>query len=307
MKPLHPLCLLFPPASEEDYQTLKKSIQEFGFDRGNPITTYQGHILDGGNRARACDELGVPPVYDPFCGKDLIGFVFSKNFARRHLNAAQRAMIAAQFSKLTDGDHKILGISATNQRLASKFNVSRQSLHVARGILGISEELGNEVKNGTVSLKAAEGLSKLPEEELKAALSGDRAKLKVIVKEKRKKKSEVVFTPDPNYVAPTEPTEREKLIASESAPKVEQAPTASLPDRTPVAGSQTPKKAIKVEDLGRVMHDPFAPADRLPGFATWFRSWWAAKTNPYGKETAPARGAKEVYEVVDARLKEVGL
>ena len=62
--------------------------------------TYEGiKILDGRNRARACDAAGVTPRYVEFDGKDPAAFVLSQNLARRHLGPSERAMVAARMAQ----------------------------------------------------------------------------------------------------------------------------------------------------------------------------------------------------------------
>jgi hypothetical protein len=49
-------------------------------------------ILDGRNRARACEAAEVDPIYAPFRGDDPAAFVSGKNLRPRHLNESQRGI-----------------------------------------------------------------------------------------------------------------------------------------------------------------------------------------------------------------------
>jgi hypothetical protein len=44
---------------------------------------YEGQILDGRNRARACEALGIEPETRVYAGDDPVGFVISRNLHRR--------------------------------------------------------------------------------------------------------------------------------------------------------------------------------------------------------------------------------
>jgi hypothetical protein len=66
-----------------------------------PIFLYEGKILDGRNRYRACLELGWEPATrncDHHVG-DPAGFVISRNIHRRHLTAKQRRELIAKLLK----------------------------------------------------------------------------------------------------------------------------------------------------------------------------------------------------------------
>jgi hypothetical protein len=80
---------------------LKESIKSNGLIE--PITLYQGEILDGRNRYTACLLLGIKPVFEEYKGNDPLQFVLSKNINRRHLSESQRAAIAAQIASLPQG------------------------------------------------------------------------------------------------------------------------------------------------------------------------------------------------------------
>jgi N6-adenosine-specific RNA methylase IME4 len=92
---------IFPEASADDYNRLRDDIKANGFDLNQPITIYQGEILDGWNRTRACNELGITPPVTQFVGSDAdaIAFVLRTN-KRRNLNPGQWACIAAEADEL---------------------------------------------------------------------------------------------------------------------------------------------------------------------------------------------------------------
>ncbi|WP_341809389.1 hypothetical protein WMO32_01760 [Xanthomonas oryzae pv. oryzicola] len=90
---LHPLCTLFPPLAEAEFDTLREDIAANGLRL--PIVLLDGRILDGSNRYRACVEAGVEPTFTEFTGGNIVSFVLSSNLHRRHLSAGQQAAIVA--------------------------------------------------------------------------------------------------------------------------------------------------------------------------------------------------------------------
>ena len=57
--PTHELARLLPPMTDEDYQRLRQDIKENGLRE--PITLYEGKVLDGMHRQRACKETKTKP------------------------------------------------------------------------------------------------------------------------------------------------------------------------------------------------------------------------------------------------------
>jgi hypothetical protein len=92
---------IFPEAKAEDYSRLRDDIIENGFDESQPVTIYEGEILDGWNRQKACNEIGIKPTYTTFRGSDgdAIAFVMRTN-KRRNLNSGQWATVAADAEDL---------------------------------------------------------------------------------------------------------------------------------------------------------------------------------------------------------------
>lgn len=91
----HPIANAFPLIEGDEFTQLVNDIREHGLLE--PIIAYEGLILDGRNRERACMEAGVAPRYRVWDGEggSPSAFVWSKNMQRRHLNAAQKAFAAA--------------------------------------------------------------------------------------------------------------------------------------------------------------------------------------------------------------------
>ena len=128
-----------------------------------PITLYEGKILDGRNRYKACLELGVEPRFEQYDGDNPIDFVIALNEERRHLSVAERAVAALKVANMKrGGDRK-------NQTAPGQFDPFGNTIKEAAGKFGISErtvnrtaklqkeapELLEKAVNGEISLKAA--------------------------------------------------------------------------------------------------------------------------------------------------------
>jgi N6-adenosine-specific RNA methylase IME4 len=87
----HPIAAIFPLLPDAELQELAADIKTHGLN--HPIWLYEGKILDGRNRALACDLVGVKPSYRTFSGRfqDAINCVWSENMRRRQLTSSQKA------------------------------------------------------------------------------------------------------------------------------------------------------------------------------------------------------------------------
>lgn len=97
----HPLAEVFPLAEGAEFEALKEDIVRNGLRES--VVTFEGRILDGRNRYRACRETGSPCRLRVYAGPDPAAYVVSLNLRRRHLNEAQRAMVAAKLTNLAHG------------------------------------------------------------------------------------------------------------------------------------------------------------------------------------------------------------
>jgi N6-adenosine-specific RNA methylase IME4 len=98
----HPAANLFPLMAGADFEALVTDIAEHG--QREAIVLHDGLILDGRNRYRACERIGLQPVTREWeGGASVVEYVVSLNLHRRHLNESQRAMVAAKIANMERG------------------------------------------------------------------------------------------------------------------------------------------------------------------------------------------------------------
>lgn len=177
----HPAAELFPPMSKAECEQLKADIAANGLRE--PIVIYEGQILDGRNRYRACVESGIEPRYRTYEGSDPVDYVLSVNLHRRHLDKSQRAMSAAALATLEDGgDRSKLQICSclTHDQAAQRFGVSERQVAKATALLKAAAngrapaELVERVRSGKISLNKAENLLHLPKKQRRKARCAER-------------------------------------------------------------------------------------------------------------------------------------
>ena len=88
---------IFPEANEEDFNRLLEDIRNNGFDQSQPVIVYEGAILDGWNRHRACQAIGISPAIKTFDGDQSAALrLVMRTNKRRNLNKGQWATIAVE-------------------------------------------------------------------------------------------------------------------------------------------------------------------------------------------------------------------
>src|SRR5688572_25362433 len=88
----HPIANVFPMMPDDELEELAFDIQQHGLRE--PVVLYQDKILDGRNRYKACVMANAVCNFVPYSGDDPLAFVVSCNLRRRHLNEAQRGLVA---------------------------------------------------------------------------------------------------------------------------------------------------------------------------------------------------------------------
>jgi ParB-like chromosome segregation protein Spo0J len=170
--PVHPAAELFPMMSEIEFQEMKEDIRLHG--QNDDVLIWNGTLLDGRNRLRACTELGIEPGWAELPKSiDPVTWVFSHNYHRRHMTTSQRAMVAEKLATLLRGDVQSQksdsSIELSQEDAAKKLNVSVASVKRARRVRKkASKKVVAAVEAGTMSLNAAVATTK-PSDAAKAA------------------------------------------------------------------------------------------------------------------------------------------
>lgn len=182
---LHPLSTLFPRLIGAEFDSLVADIKANGLRE--PIVLHEGMILDGGNRAAACDAAGVEPTYIEFSGSNIVTFVLSANLHRRHLSPGQAAAIVASaqdWAKAqTVGNPQWCNV-APLQTAADRSAESGASLRTQKDADKVAKadpELAKAVGHGEVSLPAA--VAKVKGKPPKKAKAEKKTKPKLLTEE----------------------------------------------------------------------------------------------------------------------------
>jgi hypothetical protein len=92
MDKIHPAAMLFPQLEGEEYTAFVESIRQQG-QLVKGVRDKNGQLLDGRNRQRACQDLGIPFQYITYDGDDEVDFIVAANIRRRHLTPSQLGML----------------------------------------------------------------------------------------------------------------------------------------------------------------------------------------------------------------------
>jgi len=169
----HRFANAFPLLSGDDLDRLAADISEHG--QREPIRTYEGEILDGRNRYRACQIAGIDPWIEPSAAtedEDALRESVSANLHRRHLTASQRAMVGAalepMFAEMAKGRMVMGGQGQANlpdprqarDDAAAVVNVGSRSIQHAKNVTQHgTPELAAAVVAGDIAVSAAASVS----------------------------------------------------------------------------------------------------------------------------------------------------
>lgn len=166
--PIHDIANIFPGMGTAEFAALCADIKANGLREA--IWLYQGAVIDGRHRMRACAEVGVTCYTKTYTGDDPVGFVVSLNLHRRHLDSSQRAMVAARLANLGNGQKassaNLHSTPVSQAQAAELLNVSTRSVAAATKVRDEgAPELVKAVESGRVSVSVAATVAEAPKEQ----------------------------------------------------------------------------------------------------------------------------------------------
>ncbi len=166
---VHPAADVLPLIEGDAFEAFVEDVRVNGL-RKKPLLDHSGAwLVDGRNRKRALDRLGMPVEYDRLPeGANIEAYVISENLTgRRHLDEGARAMCASEIANLSQGQRKSrpgagLDKGITQAEAAAAAGVGLRTVQRANAVRDKAvPELVTAVKQGKVDLKGAEQVAKL--------------------------------------------------------------------------------------------------------------------------------------------------
>jgi N6-adenosine-specific RNA methylase IME4 len=194
----HPLANVFPLLEGAEYDALVADIKERGLV--HPIVEFEGRILDGRNRFRACKDAEAKLKIEKYKGNDPVGYVLSANLKRRNLNESQKGMVADALTTIRREDTLMQGSRSANlpngaisqPDAARLVGVSKRTVTSASMVREKTiPELADRVRRGDLAVSLVEAIGKeIPREEQGQYVNADEGELRNAVKSYRRAKRE---------------------------------------------------------------------------------------------------------------------
>lgn len=163
MKP-HPISELLPAMSDDELVQLTADIKAHGLHQ--PVVVYEGQILDGRHRFKACGAAGVAPRFTEFNGDDAgaAALVYSANLARRQLSKSQLAVAGAKLKawhSIRAKERMLAGMKRGNPPADSPEGSNGDAREHAAKAVGVGGKLIDQAEN--VMRKAVPEVARLVE------------------------------------------------------------------------------------------------------------------------------------------------
>lgn len=181
---VHPFADAFPFVVGEEFDDLVASIKENGLRNPIVVTYDRKTLIDGRNRYRACEFIGVTPqvrvLEENYTEEMILKFIADENIKRRHLNPSQRAVLALACierlkedakkrqgarTDLRSDDNIVAGPPQGSERVRERksreqaakiVNASGRLVQQAEAVRRDTPELLEKVRSGELTLNAAD-------------------------------------------------------------------------------------------------------------------------------------------------------
>lgn len=157
----HPLSAAYPAMERGDFEALAADIRKVGLRE--PITIFEGQILDGWHRYNACMCENLAPQFVDFDEGDPREFVISKNLHRRHLTALQKASAVVRVAEWRPVGRPVNSATVaelTEASMAKAAGVSERTITTAKTAEKVG--LGDAARDGKVTARQVEEIAKAP-------------------------------------------------------------------------------------------------------------------------------------------------
>lgn len=205
---VHPAAEAFPMLDGKDYLELRASIEAQG--QLNPVLVQRGVILDGRNRKRACEDIGIGVIYEEVETDDPIAFVVAQNLTRRHMSTDQRAAIAAELANMTRADANAIGNAKQGKKTQSSNDpCDKISIKQAAGMMNVGEATVKRAKKRMLEDPEAHEAAKRGEKPKKGKPKAKRVSWRSVAQENG------ILTANPSATQTRKA--KEKILAEDSS------------------------------------------------------------------------------------------
>ena len=154
----HEICK-WSPYKEETIDKIADSMVRNGYDKDQPVVTYEGAILDGRHRYVAAQKVGVDPIMVEFHGtrQEAIDFVTMRQVDRGHWNSQEkeyfyvkRAEALGVQSRGGNGNNQYQSGNVSNDTIAPSQEDHADALGVSRPTVARWEKDRKEIMSDPV-------------------------------------------------------------------------------------------------------------------------------------------------------------
>ena len=162
---IHPATEYFPEMAGQEFDALVEDIRKNG--QQEPACIYNGKLLDGRNRMRACKKLNIELKTKQLNGEvsDPFSFVMSLNYHRRHLKPHEKGKAIKAYLEMRGGK--------VGENKGGRPGKNKPAHNEQVSVVSIAKELGIPRQTADKQIKAAETYEALPDVVKKSVDAGE--------------------------------------------------------------------------------------------------------------------------------------